>query len=69
MRNTVSEQMHWEEWANESKVPLRVCLQHLHLYEEVTELLKHTLSKRCFMVEKQWFNRFLAYGTELKAME
>lgn len=69
MRSTVSEQMRWEEWANESRVPLRLCQQHLHLFEEVTELRKNPLSRRCFMVEKQWLDRFLAYGAELKAME
>jgi hypothetical protein len=70
MRSTgSSEQMRWEEWTNETKVPLRVCTQHLHLYQEITELLTHNLSKRCFMLEKQWFDRFMSYGSELLSME
>ncbi len=53
-------------WFDNQKVSLKTANDHLKLFRDVTRLLEEKApTKRYFAVEKEWFDRFFKYGSEL----
>ena len=44
-------------------------IDYLKLYNDIAELMKGQLSKRCYAVEKSWFDAYQKFGRSLQSME
>ena len=61
--------MGWEESLQSNNVSLKICLDHINLFDEVSYILAQPINKKCLAIESNWFESFMSYGTELKDKE